>query len=179
MIYSQHDGNPNLGCDPQVDKRWYRLSQNMIHSDLWYANWHWTRCFLEYFSLPHSESLHQYSTLIFSMLYNLNKGQHHYIKHCSFKDWQLMWKFTAHWELNFKTRVKSQINIPTFCIFSDIKHFLYGRGQMPIRTMFPRFYAILGGPHKNLNLRFYCTMSCQKCTPVFFILLIIIYTSIF
>lgn len=34
-------------------------------------------------------------------------------------------------------------------------HYVYSPGQMPIRKMFPRFYIILFGPHKNMKLGFY------------------------
>ena len=35
--------------------------------------------------------------------------------------------------------VTPQFYIPIFCVFCNLKHFLYGLGQMPMRTIFPRF----------------------------------------
>jgi len=58
-------------------KCWHILTQRMIHSDLWYANWHRNRCFSGYCKFHQSVSLHQYTLLTFSMSYNLHKGQHH------------------------------------------------------------------------------------------------------
>jgi len=40
--------------------------------------------------------------------------------------------------------------VPVFCIFCDFACFLYRPGQMPIRTVLPRFYATSGGPDRNI-----------------------------
>jgi len=33
-------------------------------------------------------------------------------------------------------------SIPACCVFHNFTHFFFGPCQMPIRTMFPKFYAI-------------------------------------
>jgi hypothetical protein len=43
--------------------------------------------------------------------------------------------------------VKPQFYVPAFCVFCNFTHFLYGPSQMPIRTMCPGFYTVLGGPY--------------------------------
>lgn len=54
--------------------------------------------------------------------------------------------------------VKPVLCIPAFCVFQDFTYFLYSPGQMPIRTVFPGCFAILGGPYKNVNSGFYCIL---------------------
>lgn len=51
--------------------------------------------------------------------------------------------------------VKPRFDLSTFCMLYDFTHFLYGPEQVSTRTMFPRFYAMLGGSHKNVKLGFY------------------------
>ena len=49
-----------------------------------------------------------------------------------------------------------QFYIPMFWVSHDFT-FLYDHGQIPIRTMFPRFYTILGGAHKHIVSGFHYT----------------------
>lgn len=58
--------------------------------------------------------------------------------------------------------ITHQFYAQVVCIFWDLMHF-YGAGQMPTRTMFPRFYTILGSPHKNVNLGSYCILTDTFC----------------
>jgi len=51
--------------------------------------------------------------------------------------------------------VTHQFYAQVVCIFWDFVHF-YGAGQMPTRTMFPRFY-------KNVNLGSYCILTDTFC----------------
>jgi hypothetical protein len=38
----------------------------------------------------------------------------------------------------------------------DFRTFVYSAGQMPIRTLFSGFFAIVDGPYRNVKLEFYC-----------------------
>ena len=57
--------------------------------------------------------------------------------------------------LNFTNAVEPRFFISEFCVLHNFTHSLYGPRQMDVTTMFPRFYAILGGPHKNVKSGFY------------------------
>jgi len=67
--------------------------------------------------------------------------------------------------------VKLQFCVPQILGFRDGKHYLYGSSQMPIRTMFLRFYPIpdhtplLGGSHNNIQLEVYCISVCKNEVP--------------
>jgi hypothetical protein len=53
--------------------------------------------------------------------------------------------------------------VPVFRIFCNFACFLYSRGQMPIRTVLPRFYATLGGPDRSVKSVFYCILYVELC----------------
>ena len=55
--------------------------------------------------------------------------------------------------------VKPQLCIPSLCFvfvfcMCDFRTFVYSPGQMPIRTMFPGFCTIVGGPYKKWKWSF-------------------------
>jgi hypothetical protein len=52
--------------------------------------------------------------------------------------------------------VKPQSYFLACCIFWDFVYFLYGPGQMPIRTAFLRFYISLDSLYKDVKVGFYC-----------------------
>jgi hypothetical protein len=60
------------------------------------------------------------------------------------------------------------------CVFCDFTSFLYGLGQVLIKTMYPQFYTfpyfmqLLGGPHKSVKSGFYCSLRKKekKVSPV-------------
>jgi len=53
---------------------------------------------------------------------------------------------------------QSQFYLPTFWVSHDFTFFFFfNHGQIPIRTMFHRFYTILGGAHKNIVSGFHYT----------------------
>lgn len=67
--------------------------------------------------------------------------------------------------------VKLQFCVPHILGFRDGKHYLYGPSQIPIRTMFLRFYPVpdhtplLGGSHNNIQLEVYCVSMCKNEVP--------------
>jgi len=53
--------------------------------------------------------------------------------------------------------------VPVFCIFCYFSCFQYSPGQMPIRTVLPRFYATLSDPERNVKSGFYCISYVELC----------------
>jgi hypothetical protein len=73
--------------------------------------------------------------------------------------WDLpTWKITVLWNVT-PYRVKTRYFILSFCSFCDFAYFLYVPCKIPIRTTLPGFYTILGGPHKNVNSGFCCSLK--------------------
>jgi len=67
--------------------------------------------------------------------------------------------------------VNLQFYVPQILGFCDCRHYLYVPSQMPIRTIFLRFYTIpdyttlLGGSHNNVKLEVYCISVCKNEVP--------------
>jgi hypothetical protein len=75
------------------------------------------------------------------------------VKTCSTVSWQ--WKL---WHLpsKIRTTVKHQLYIVTFCVFHNVKHFLKGLDQLPIKVVFYSFFCHILAFPQNVKLWFYC-----------------------
>jgi hypothetical protein len=76
---------------------------------------------------------------------------------------ELILKVILHHLLDKQIEAKLWFYFPVLCCFCDFTQLLYSSGQMPIRTVFPVFYtllgftALLGGLHRNVKSGFYCS----------------------